>query len=91
MNFKALVTAGGFLLGLGVLGSGAQAAETPTGEAVVAHYADLALAKYDDSLITARTMKTAIEDLLSAPSEATLEKARAAWRAARRPYQQSEV
>ena len=36
-------------------------------------------------------MQRAVEALLAAPSESTLEAARAAWRAARVPYQQIEV
>ncbi|WP_029620698.1 imelysin family protein [Pseudorhizobium marinum] len=59
--------------------------------AVVAHYADLAHAKYDDSLTTAKALDAAIDALIAQPSEDTLKAARDAWTAARVPYQQTEV
>ena len=59
--------------------------------AVVAHYADLAHAKYDDSLTTAKALDAAIDALIAQPSEDTLKAAREAWIAARVPYQQTEV
>ena len=54
-------------------------------------YADIALAGYEDSLATARTLDEAIDALVAAPSAETLAAARAAWRAARVPYQQTEA
>ncbi len=71
-------------------GGGAKAAE-PGVDAIVKNYADIAEAIYQDSLTTATTLKTAIDALLKAPSKETLEKAKAAWLAARVPYQQSEA
>ncbi len=65
-------------------------AET-TPEAVLKHYAELAHAKYEDSLTTAETLDKAIDALIAKPSEDTLKAAKAAWIAARVPYQQSEV
>ncbi len=59
--------------------------------AVLGTYADIALAAYEDSLATARTLDAAIEALIAAPSDATLAAARAAWIDARVPYQQTEV
>ncbi len=59
--------------------------------AVVKHYAELAQAKYQDSLTTAQTLDKAIDALIATPSEATLKAAREAWIKARVPYQQSEV
>ncbi len=59
--------------------------------AVLKHYAELAHAKYEDSLNTAKALDTAIDALIAAPSEDTLKAARAAWIKARVPYQQSEV
>lgn len=64
---------------------------TVTPEAVLTHYADVAEAKYSDSLTTAKTLDAAIDALLAKPSKSTLNKARAAWIKARVPYQQSEV
>jgi putative iron-regulated protein len=64
-----------------------QAART----AVVAHYADLALAVFSDAASTAEALQTTIEALLATPTDATLKTAREAWLAARVPYMQSEV
>lgn len=54
-------------------------------------YADIAAAKYGDSLTTAQTLQTAIQALVSDPSAEALQAAKAAWLAARVPYQQTEV
>lgn len=62
-----------------------------TPEAVVAHYADIALAAYGDSLTTAKGLRSAVDALLADPSDATLAAAREAWTAARAPYQQTEA
>ncbi len=59
--------------------------------AVLGTYADIALAAYEDSLATARALDAAIDALIAAPSDETLVAARAAWIAARVPYQQTEV
>ncbi len=67
----------------------ASAASDPA--AVVKHYAELAHAKYEDSLTTAKALGAAIDALTAKPSEETLKAAREAWIAARVPYQQSEV
>ncbi|OLP45206.1 imelysin family protein [Rhizobium oryziradicis] len=69
----------------------APATPAPTPDAVLKHYADVAEAKYSDSLTTAKTLDAAIDALLAKPSKSTLNKARAAWIKARVPYQQSEV
>ncbi len=58
---------------------------------VLAHYADLAHAKYEDSLTSARDLRDALERLAATPTEEAMEAARMAWKAARVPYQQSEV
>ena len=60
-------------------------------KAVIATYADIALAKYEDSLATAKLLEEANAALIASPSAETLEAARAAWKAARIPYQQTEV
>ncbi|KAA0968515.1 peptidase [Aureimonas fodinaquatilis] len=72
---------------LGVLPAAAQTQP----QAVVEHYAALALAKYQDSLTTAKTLDQAIDALIATPSAQTLAAARTAWIAARVPYQQTEV
>ena len=58
---------------------------------VLSHYADLAHAKYEDSLISARTLQGAVNQFIAEPTEANLAGAKEAWLAARVPYQQSEV
>lgn len=66
--------------------------QTPaTPESVVAHYADLALATYQDALTTAQRLDVAVDALLDNPTEQTLASAKQAWLASRIPYQQSEV
>ncbi|WP_328587469.1 imelysin family protein [Algihabitans albus] len=81
--------AGGALLVASLLTAAAGKAAEPA--AVLDTYADIAQAGYEDSLITARTLRATIEALVEAPSEETLMQARAAWLAARIPYQQTEV
>lgn len=54
-------------------------------------YADIAAAKYTDSVITAKGLQDAVDSFLAAPSDEALAAARAAWRAARVPYMQTEA
>ena len=54
-------------------------------------YADIAAANYGDSLITVQRLQTAVNALVADPSAENLTAARAAWLAARVPYQQTEV
>ena len=58
---------------------------------MLSHNADLAHAKYEDSLITARTLQGAVNQFIAEPTEASLANARNARVAARVSYQQSEV
>lgn len=67
----------------------AQGAPDPAA-AVVAHYADLAQAIYGDSASAARDLRKAVNAFLAHPDGPTLSEARAAWKAARVPYLQSE-
>jgi putative iron-regulated protein len=60
-------------------------------KAVIKTYADIALAKYEDSLTTAKALDGAVDALIAKPSAETLNAAREAWKAARIPYQQTEV
>ena len=62
-----------------------------TPEEVTEHYADLALATYQDSLTTATALQTAVAALIATPTDQTLLAAREAWKAARVPYQQTEA
>jgi len=66
-------------------------AQAPADADVLANYADLALAGYEDSLSTAKALETAVDALIANPSEETLLAAREAWKAARIPYQQTEA
>ncbi|CAN7562067.1 imelysin family protein [Rhizobium sp. LjRoot258] len=63
----------------------------PDAAAVVKHYAEVAHAKYEDSLTTAKALDAAINAMLKSPTDETLKAARAAWIKARVPYQQTEV
>ncbi|MEX0329215.1 MAG: imelysin family protein [Ruegeria sp.] len=69
----------------------AAVADAPAKADVLANYANIAEAKYDDSLIAAKKLQAAVNALIENPSDATLNSARAAWLAARVPYQQTEV
>ncbi len=64
-------------------------AEDATG--VLNNYSDIAAATYEDSLIAAQRLKETIDAFVAAPTAEGLTAARAAWLAARVPYQQSEV
>ncbi len=72
-----------------ILGSitSAQASEAN----VISNYADIAQAKYEDALVTAKQLEESIDNFLLQPNASNLDKAKAAWIAARVPYQQSEV
>lgn len=67
------------------------AAAQPQAGAVVETYADIAHAMYEDSLTAARALDGAIQALVANPTADSLDAARAAWLAARVPYQQTEV
>jgi putative iron-regulated protein len=58
---------------------------------VVAAYADLVLATYEDAVRTARELDRAIDQLVTAPSEDTLKRARERWQQARIPYGRTEA
>ncbi len=85
---KSVAGAAALLWCLGGLGGPSAAADA---EAVLNTYADIAHAGYEDSLIAAEALDAAVDALTSKPSEATLNAARAAWLAARVPYQQTEA
>src|SRR4051794_19402219 len=60
-------------------------------KAIIKTYSDIALAKYEDSLIAAQALDKAVDALLAKPSAETLNAARESWKASRIPYQQTEV
>ncbi|MEM6381608.1 MAG: imelysin family protein [Pseudomonadota bacterium] len=75
---------------IAVMASSAAAMDA-TPSAVLDNYADMALAAFEDSLLTAEALNAAVSALVSDPSAATLSAAKSAWLAARVPYQQTEV
>jgi putative iron-regulated protein len=83
MGLRALLAAGAAALALPAWGADKAA--------VVATYADIAEAGYEDSLATARRLGEAVDALIAEPSAEALAAAKAAWLAARVPYQQTEA
>ena len=70
-------------------------AAIPTAQAdapkdIVDTYANIAHAMYSDSLSTAKNLNSAVHALIVNPSDVAMKAARAAWLAARVPYQQTE-
>lgn len=58
---------------------------------ILKNYADIAHAKFGDSLASAKALDASIDAMIASPNESTLAAAKAAWVAAREPYQQTEV
>lgn len=75
-----------------VVAAGPAGAQTqaPKVRDIVTTYADIAEAMYGDSLKTAKDLQSAVDAFLADPTEANLDKAKTAWKAARVPYQQTE-
>lgn len=71
-------------------GNGA-AIEPVTVEDIKSNYVAMAYAAYSDSLSTATDLQMAVDSFIATPTEGTLETARAAYKEARIPYQQSEI
>ena len=67
----------------------AHAAADPA--AIVKHYAEIAHAKFSDSLDAAKALDAAVDALIAKPSDETLKAAREAWLKSRVPYQQTEA
>ncbi|MFT0860100.1 imelysin family protein [Ancylobacter sp. G4_0304] len=88
MTFAAPLLAA---LALGaVVAAPAHADTAPKPKDIAVTYANIAEAMYGDSLTTAKALQTAVNALIAAPTEANLDAAKAAWKAARVPYQQTE-
>ncbi len=86
----------GVLVGLTLVllqaaGPQAALAQGPTDSDVLDTYGNLAQAGYEDALIGGRNLQSAVDALIAAPSEQTLNAARDAWRAARPAYMQTEA
>ncbi|MBX2848587.1 MAG: hypothetical protein KTR16_09710 [Acidiferrobacterales bacterium] len=60
-------------------------------EAILNHYADIALATYSDSLTSAQALHQQLQTLIDEPTEENLNLAQIAWKDARIPYMQSEA
>jgi putative iron-regulated protein len=65
-------------------------ADGPAPDAVLKNYGDIAHAMYEDALTGANNLKAAIDALLADPNDTTLAAARAAWKASRPAYMQTE-
>jgi putative iron-regulated protein len=87
---SCITTAAAGLLLSACQNTSAPAAAPPAAD-IISTYIDIARASYGDSLETARALDAAIKNLVANPAPATLEAARAAWREARVPYQQTEA
>lgn len=74
-----------------LMATAAAAGDAPAKVDILDTYADIAEAKYDDSLRAARKLQAAVAALVEQPSAQNLTAARRAWIAARVPYQQTEV
>jgi putative iron-regulated protein len=79
------------LAGAASLYAAGLASAAPKPSEVIETYANIALAAYEDSLTTGRTLKSKIDAVLALPTDATLAAARQAWLGARVPYQQTEA
>jgi putative iron-regulated protein len=75
----------------GLLCASSPLVAAPSVQEVVKTYADIAQAGYEDSLTSAKTLKSAIDRLVAKPTSEALEEARRAWKAARVPYMQTEA
>ena len=89
MTHRWIVLLGASALATSALMTSARA-ETVTPAAVISHYVNAAEAMYGDTLAAARDLQTAVDALVTRPSEDTLKAARKAWIDARPWYQQTE-
>lgn len=62
----------------------------PATKDIMKNYGDMAEAMYGDALAKAKDLDTSIDAFLAAPNAETLAAARAAWKASRVPYMQTE-
>lgn len=67
------------------------ASSTVTVDQIKVNYANMAYYVYRDSYTTAQTLQKRISEFLNSPSQQTLDSAKAAYKLARIPYQQSEI
>ncbi len=86
--FGALVPITAIVVSCG--GDGSKAPPVSTDD-IKANYVAMAYAAYSDSLTTAEALQDAVDAFITTPSEDNLDTAKAAYKAARAPYQQSEI
>ena len=67
------------------------AAEKAHIDRLIISYANMAHAAYKDSLETAKKLQTAVNTFVATPTQANLDAAKAAYKAARQPYSQTEI
>ena len=67
------------------------AAEQANIDRLFLSYSDMVQAAYQDSLETAKALQTAVNTYVATPTPANLDAAKAAYKAARLPYSQTEV
>src|SRR5439155_4100227 len=79
---------GGLLLPGGAFAAGAA---QPKAADVLNTYQDIAHAAYEDSFTASKALQSSVNAFLADPTAAKLAAARAAWKAARVPYLQSEA
>ncbi|MGF7162686.1 putative iron-regulated protein [Rhodoligotrophos appendicifer] len=79
------------VLGIGSMLASIGMAQATEVKEVLANYADIAKASYDDSLSTAQALNEAVKQMIASPTQSNMDKAREAWIAARVPYQQTEA
>lgn len=72
-------------------GAKPSAAEQANLDRLLLSYSDMAHAAYKDSLDTAKQLQAAINTFVDEPTQANLDAAKAAYKAARQPYSQTEV
>ena len=93
MRIRSLASVSCMLFLLAALAPGppAAGADLATVQQVVAHYADIVHAGYEDSYRRAVALQQALETLTDRPSAASLEAAKNAWKRARIPYGETEA
>ncbi len=67
------------------------AAEQAHTDRLISSYATMAHAAYKDALDTAKTLQTAVDTYVETPTQANLDAAKEAYKAARQPYSQTEI